>query len=140
MRRENRNVKSDARLTIRADARKVSDMDDSPTAPSACTSPGADASPSDATPAAGVQTEGAVVTAEAHGTGTYPTSVVVTIDGVAHAVDVTPDRDDWTLPDCETVDAHRVLWAIDDAIEAYLLDTDSDTARRIERVWARSVA
>ena len=84
------------------------------------------------------QTSSPSITAEAHGTGTHPTSVVVTIDGVAHAVDVTADRDDWTLP--ETVDVYRVLWAIDDAIEAYLLDTDSDTARRIERTWARSVA
>ena len=114
------------------------DLDRLTTAPSVCTSPGADASPSHATPAAGVQTERAVIAAEAHGTGAHPTSVVVTIDGVAHAVDVTADRDDWTLP--ETVDVYRVLWAIDDAIEAYLLDTDSDTARRIERTWARSVA
>jgi len=44
------------------------------TAPSACTSPGADAGPSQATPAAGVQTERAVVTVIA---ADWPTTAYV---------------------------------------------------------------
>jgi hypothetical protein len=81
------------------------------------------------------------LTATAHGTGSTPSTVTVTIGDVTHVVDVTPDRDDWTLPDCETADAHRVLWAIDEAVEAYLADADDACEpRRIERVWARAVA
>ena len=81
------------------------------------------------------------LTAIAHGTGSTPSTVTVTIGDVTHVVDVTPDRDDWTLPDCETADAHRVLWAIDEAVEAYLADADDACEpRRIERVWARAVA
>ena len=80
------------------------------------------------------------LTATAHGTGSSPSTVTVTIGDATHVVDVTPDRDDWTLPDCETVDAHRVLWAIDEAVEAYLADADDGEPRRIERVWARAVA
>ena len=61
-------------MTNRSAARNVSDMDATQsTAPSACTSPGADAGPSHATPAAGVQTERAVVVVAAD----WPTTAYV---------------------------------------------------------------
>lgn len=61
-------------MTNRSAARNVSDMDATQsTAPSACTSPGADAGPSQATPAAGVQTERAVVVVAAD----WPTTAYV---------------------------------------------------------------
>lgn len=111
------------------------------TTPPACASPDGAPSLRAPTPAAGAQTGRVVITAVADGTGSHPSHVVVTIGGVAHTVDVTPDRDDWELPDCETVDALRVLWAIDDAVERYLVDADDgEPRRRIERVWARAVA
>lgn len=82
------------------------------------------------------------LTATAHGTGSTPSTVTVTIGDVTHVVDVTPDRDDWQwqlgADDSQDLD---ILWAIDDAVEAYLADADDACEpRRIERVWARAVA
>ena len=80
------------------------------------------------------------ITAVAAGDGS-PETVTVTVDGVIHIVDVSVDRDDWQLPEVDDAIAHRVLWAIDDAVEAYLADADDACEpRRIERVWARAVA
>lgn len=79
-----------------------------------------------------------VITAEAHGTGSSPESVALTIDGTTWVVDVGCDRDDWSLPEVE-VDAVRLLWAIEDAIEAWHADNEVE-CRRIERVWAGAVS
>ncbi len=104
----------------------------------ACASPEAATPPSlDAPTVAGAQTA-RPVTAVAHGPGsTWPEMVTVTIAGVSHVVDVTPDRDDWDLPSESIPDeAVRILWAIDDAIEAWHADNAVES-RRIERTWAR---
>ena len=109
---------------------------DNPTDPAACASPEAATPPSLAAPAvAGAQTARPVV-AVAHGPGsTWPEMVTVTIAGVAHVVDVSGDRDDWSLPEVEAGHEHRLLWAIDDAIEAWHADREVESTR-IERVWA----
>ena len=78
------------------------------------------------------------ITAVAAGDGSYPDTVTVTVDGVAHLVDVSVDRDDWQLPEVDA-DAVRLLWAIDDAIEAWHADNEPE-CRRIERVWAGAVS
>lgn len=80
-----------------------------------------------------------VITAEAHGTGSSPESVALTVDGVTTIVDVGCDRDDWQLPEVADGHEHRLLWAIDDAIEAWHADNAVE-CRRIERVWARRAA
>ena len=113
---------------------------DNQTDPAACASPEAAPPPSLAAPTvAGAQTAGPVV-AVAHGPGsTWPEMVTVTIAGVSHVVDVTPDRDDWSLPEVDDADAARILWAIDDAIEAWHADREVES-RRIERTWAGRAA
>ena len=80
-----------------------------------------------------------VITAEAHGTGSSPETVALTIDGATWIVDVGCDRDDWQLPDVADGHEHRLLWAIDDAIEAWHRDNEWE-CRRIERVWAGAVS
>lgn len=80
-----------------------------------------------------------VITAEAHGTGSSPESVALTVDGTTWIVDVGCDRDDWQLPEVDDAIAHRVLWAIEDAIEVWLRATEPVVSRR-ERTWARRVA
>lgn len=109
------------------------------TDPAACASTEAANPPSLAAPTvAGAQTA-RPVTAIAHGPGsTWPETVTVTIAGVSHVVDVTPDRDDWTMPEVDDADTVRILWAIDDAIETWHRDTEVE-CRRIERVWAGAV-
>ena len=77
------------------------------------------------------------ITAVAAGDGS-PETVTVTVDGVIHLVDVSVDRDDWQLPEVDA-DAVRLLWAIDDAIEAWHADNEPE-CRRIERVWAGAVS
>lgn len=112
------------------------------TATAACASPDGAPPPSLAAPTvAGAQTEGAVaITAVAHGDGcTWPETVTLTIAGVAHVVDVSVDRDDWQLPEVDDAIAHRVIWAIEDAIEAWHRATEV-VASRIERAWARRTA
>lgn len=79
-----------------------------------------------------------VITAEAHGTGSWPESVALTVDGTTWIVDVGCDRDDWQLPEVEA-GAVRLLWAIDEAIEAWHADNEPE-CRRIERVWAGAVS
>ena len=118
----------------------VQRMDAKATDPAACASPEAATPPSLAAPAvAGAQTARPVV-AVAHGPGsTWPEMVTVTIAGVAHVVDVSGDRDDWQLPEVDDAIAHRVLWAIEDAIEVWLRATEPVVSRR-ERTWARRVA
>ena len=118
----------------------VQRMDAKATDPAACASPEAAPPPSLAAPAvAGAQTARPVV-AVAHGPGsTWPETVTVTIAGVSHVVDVTPGRDDWSLPEVDDADAVRILWAIDDAIEAWHRDTDVESTRT-ERVWAGRAA
>lgn len=111
------------------------------TDPAACASPDAATPPSLAAPtAAGAQTA-RPVTAIARGPGsTWPETVTVTIAGVEHVIDVTPDRDDWELPSESVPDeAVRILWAIDDAIEVWHRDADVVPSRSIERVWAARV-
>lgn len=110
------------------------------TDPAACASPEAATTPSLAAPTvAGAQTA-RPVTAVAHGPGsTWPETVTVTIAGVSHVVDVGCDRDDWQLPDVADGHEHRLLWAIDDAIEAWHRDNEWE-CRRIERVWAGAVS
>lgn len=80
-----------------------------------------------------------VITAEAHGTGSSPETVALTIDGTTWIVDVGCDRDDWQLPEVADGHEHRLLWAIDDAIEAWHVDNEPE-CRRIERVWAGAVS
>ena len=65
--------------------------------------------------------------------------VTVTIAGVAHVVDVSGDRDDWQLPEVDDAIAHRVLWAIEDAIEVWLRATEPVVSRRCA-AWSRRVA
>lgn len=59
------------------------------------------------------------ITAVAGGDYSSPEYVTVTIDGTATVVDVTVDRDDWQVPDVADGHEHRVMWAIEDAIEAW---------------------
>jgi hypothetical protein len=90
------------------------------TDPSACTSPGADASPSLATPAAGVQTDRPVVTCTAYAGG-YADIVIdgVAFDGVSVAWDTT-DRafilD--TIGNAEAVEEAYWSGAMSEAIDA----------------------
>ncbi len=67
-----------------------------------------------------------------------PESVALTVDGTTWIVDVGCDRDDWSLPEVDA-DAARLLWAIDEAIEAWHADNEPE-CRRIERVWAGAVS
>lgn len=102
------------------------------TAPSACTSPGADAGPLPATPAVGVQTERAVtiygVTARATGEGYWPDAVTFSVRGGTPYTVAWPAGgiDDFDLPEAiEHVDAWRVIAAVSDAVEAYGRDHDA---------------
>lgn len=70
---------------------------------------------------------------------TYPETVTVTIAGVAHIIDVSGDRDDWQLPEVADGHEHRMLWAIEDAIELWLSRNEPESTR-IERVWAGAVS
>lgn len=118
----------------------VQRMDAKATDPAACASPEAAPPPSLAAPTvAGAQTA-RPVTAVAHGPGsTWPETVTVTIAGVSHVVDVGCDRDDWSLPEVDDGHEHRVLWAIDDAIDAWHRDAAVESTRT-ERVWAGAVS
>lgn len=110
------------------------------TDPAACASPEAATTPSLAAPTvAGAQTARPVVTAKAFGDDTSPHLVEVTIDGLTYFVSVDRDRDDWELPEVDAAIAHRLLWAIDDAIETWHADRAVES-RRIERVWAGRAA
>ncbi len=110
------------------------------TDPAACAAPEAATPPSLAAPTvAGAQTARPVVTAKAFGEGASPHLVEVTIDGLTYFVSVDRDRDDWQLPEVDDAIAHRVLWAIEDAIEVWLRATEPVVSRR-ERTWARRVA
>lgn len=80
-----------------------------------------------------------VIAAEAHGTGSSPESVALTVDGTTWIVDVGCDRDDWQLPEVDDAIAHLVAGAVDDAIEAWHADNEVE-CRRIERVWAGRAA
>lgn len=80
-----------------------------------------------------------VIAAEAHGTGSSPETVALTIDGTTWIVDVGCDRDDWQLPEVADGHEHRLLWAIEDAIEAWH-GRNAVECSRIERVWARRAA
>lgn len=70
-----------------------------------------------------------VITATADGTGSSPDTVTVTIYGLSYIVDVTTDRDDWQLPDVADGHEHRVMWAIDDAVEEYVAANDDHEGR-----------
>jgi hypothetical protein len=80
-----------------------------------------------------------VVTCTAYSAGSSPESVALTVDGTTWIVDVGCDRDDWSLPEVDDAIAHRVLWAVDDAIEAWHRDNEPEVTRQ-ERTWARRVA
>ena len=109
--------------------------------PTACASPeAATPQPSLAAPTgAGAQTAGPVVAAKAFGDGASPHLVEVTVDGLTYFVSVDLDRDDWSLPEVADGHEHRVLWAIDDAIDAWHRDAAVESTRT-ERVWAGAVS
>jgi hypothetical protein len=110
------------------------------TDPAACASPEAATDQSLAAPTvAGAQTARPVVTAKAFGDGASPHLVEVTIDGLTYFVSVDRDRDDWQLPEVDAAIESRLLWAIDDEIEAWHADRAVES-RRIERVWAQAVS
>ena len=89
----------------------------------ACASPTGASLPPSLTADAGAQTGRPVaIRAVPRGEYTHPSTVEVTIDGVTTIVLVDGDRDDWELPDCDESIAHRVLWAIDEAVERFLLE------------------
>lgn len=101
-------------------------MDERITTPPACASPVGALPLSAPTPPAGAQTGRAVRHVATHGEGCSPDAVTIAYRGVAHTIDVTPDRDDWSLPDAiDDADAHLVMAALDDAIEAYGADYDA---------------
>jgi DNA-binding protein YbaB len=112
------------------------------TDPSACTSP--DGAPPSLTPAAGVQTERPVVTATVTDAGCHPREVTVTIDGAAHVVDVSRDRDDWQMPDVDDAALEiRVMVAVDDAVSewddgAEVSPMARQRARMDRAIWGRS--
>lgn len=110
------------------------------TAPPACASQAGAHPPIALTADAGAQTGRPVITAVAAGyPGASPEYVTVTIDGVAHHVDVTVDRDDWQVPDVADGHEHAVMGAIDDAVEKWHQD-NAPEASALHRQWARSAA